>query len=120
MRGRFSVRIDGAPWKVRRHCCGRTLKRHKWRAPPAGGPAVTDALLSVQRGPAVPPRRSICRANPAARPHRLQMVVFAAGHDQRLVTAGKEVSARLVADVEALGVNPEQPLHPRHRLAWRV
>jgi len=35
---------------------------------------------------------------------------------QGLVTSGKKVSALLVPQVEAFGVNSQQPLHPDHQV----
>ncbi len=48
--------------------------------------------------------------------HRPQIAAAAALDVQRLVTSREKVSALLMPEVEALGVNPQQPLHPDHQV----
>ena len=43
--------------------------------------------------------------------NRFEVAVATAIHDQRLVAPGKDVAAKLVANVESLGIDPQQPFH---------
>ncbi len=46
----------------------------------------------------------------------LEIPITAAMHDERLVTAGKEVAEFLVPAIETDGVGAQQPLHARHEV----
>src|SRR5207237_7197012 len=53
--------------------------------------------------------------------NRAEIATPAAVHNERLVPASQKVSAKLVPDVKALGVNPRKPLHPGNQIGpWSL
>src|ERR1043166_1887117 len=51
--------------------------------------------------------------------HRSQIPSATAIHNQRLVSAGKEMAAELMPDIKALGVNAQEPLHAGDQIGLR-
>jgi hypothetical protein len=51
--------------------------------------------------------------------HRLQVAIAAAIHDEGLVPAAEEVAEFLLSMIKSVGVNTQQPLHPRDQVGAR-